>query len=151
MKRVTNHKPIWIFDQAVMSDGFFFMLFLLLIRFTRGSRGVLHVSEHVLKNWKLFRENFNAFCASLVEECEQLCTKHGQTYLSHREGLHTGLSGIQFIRTLKRSDCRKKLVSVATQHSDLWERLLSARGRGCMSAEEVCALGLVCVNWTRFF
>ena len=145
--RIPN--KISIFDQAVMSDGFFFMLFLLLIRFTRGSQGVLHVAQHVLKNWKLFREDFNSFCVSLVEECEQLCAKHGKTYLSHREGLHTGLSGIHFIRTLRRSDCRNKLVSVATESSDVWDRLLLARGRGRMSAEEVCSLGSALANQTR--
>ena len=41
------------------------------------------------------------------------CSYRGQTFSAHREGFHTSLSGIQFLRTLSRKPCRAALLTFA--------------------------------------
>ena len=63
------------------------------------------------------------------------------TFLAHREHLHTAFSGLQFILTLGRAACRKKLCIVAKSVAPIADRLLRARGHGRLSVTEYIKIG----------
>jgi hypothetical protein len=78
---------------------------------------------------------------SSVKHCKQISKLKGRTYLAHREHLHTGLSGLNFILTLIKATCRKKLCGVAEIVAPLIDRLLRARGRVGLTATEFLRIG----------
>ena len=56
------------------------------------------------------------------------CSYRGQTFLAHREGVHTTLSGMNFLRTLSRKPCRAALLTLARACGDHVTRLMHS---GC--------------------
>ena len=83
------------------SAGYLLALLFLLLRCTRGLAGVPVVCDYTLGHWSDFSDDFDVFCKGLAKHYEQVCRKSCAAYLSHREGLHTKLSGIFFLRTLR--------------------------------------------------
>ena len=72
---------------------------------------VLHfVGEYILTEWGCYLAAFEAFRKKLVKEGVAYCKKHGRTALSHIEGFHTGLSGMNFLKTLMKEKHRNHLV-----------------------------------------
>ena len=120
--------------------GFLFMLSWLLLACTRGYDGISFVGNHLLKNWQLFCDDFAAYIANLVTSAKKHCALHGPTSLSHREHFHTGLSGLQFLKTLRRKVNRDRLIRIATWASGIIERLLNGGGRSRLRADEFLAM-----------
>ena len=95
------------------SEGYVISLLNRLCKFTHGKDGVSVVSEYILQNWYLFVHKFDYFCRGLVRHCLVVCKKRGDTYLSHRESLHTSKSGWPLVRTLSQRSARVALQSAA--------------------------------------
>ena len=60
-----------------------------------------------------FAHKFDYFCRGLVRHCLTVCKKRGDTYLSHKEDLHTSKSDWQSVWTLSRLSARVALQSAA--------------------------------------
>ena len=128
-------------SEKAPQPAYLIALCFILARCTRGANGIIYVCRHIAKNWELFASDFPAYCVLLVAYAESVCLEKGKTFLSHVEGLHTGLSGLQFLRTLKGTICRKKLVLAAIKLSLIFERVLRARGRRALTSAEVMEIG----------
>ena len=102
--------------EAMTCVGYQVALFFLLLKFTRGNEGVRVVSEYTLQHWHDFVNHFDVFCSGLLKYCRGVCENRGATYLSHKEGLHTGKSGYRFLDTLSLKSARQTLQSVAQAH-----------------------------------
>ena len=120
--------------------GYLFMLSWLLLACTRGYDGVTFVANHLIKNWQLFCVDFAAYVFDLVTSAKKHCALHGSTSLSHREHFHTGLSGLQFLKTLRRKANRDRLIRIATWASGIIGRLLDGGGRSRLRADEFLAM-----------
>ena len=119
----------------------FALAFLLLTR-TRGTAGVAFVGSHIRKHGRLFRSHFHEFCKSLVRASRLECCKRGQQCLSHREGLHAGLSGKHFLDTLARREHRDALLGIGQKWGDSFEGAFRCGGRvEALEASEVFAMG----------
>ena len=125
----------------MLNGAYLFSLVFLLVRFTRGFEGIPVVCDFTLEKWSVFESDFDGFCKALVSHCEAVCKGTCISQLSHREGFHTIYSGIHFIRTLKRADCRKRIKKVAEIMKPVVSRLLRLRGRTQLTVSEIIALG----------
>ena len=105
-----------------------FVLGWLIMRCVRGTQGVTHIGKFLVANYQEMVDDFPAFCTHLIEHGEELCEKYGKTFLAHREGFHTSLSGIQFLRALSRKPCRAALLTFARACGDHVTRLMHS---GC--------------------
>ena len=105
-----------------------FVLGWLIMRCVRGTQGVTHIGKFLVANYQEMVDDFPAFCTHLIEHGEELCEKYGKSFLAHREGFHTSLSGIQFLRTLSRKPCRAALLTFARACGDHVTRLMHS---GC--------------------
>jgi hypothetical protein len=121
--------------------GYKLSLVFVILRCTRGTVGITIVGQYCVQHWQQFVSSFDDFCIGLVRYCRQVCKQKGKTYLSHREGYHTGLSGMAFISTLGRAVCRKRLQDMALVWSKVVDRLVTARGRSGLKVSEVIELG----------
>ena len=63
------------------------------------------------------------------------CKKHDRTALSHIEGFHTGLSGMNFLKTLMKKH-RNHLVCIATEIGGDIARLIRSKGHARMSMKD---------------
>ena len=127
--------------QFTEHSAYLFMLSFILLRMTRGYRGVVVVSEYILSQWAVFATNFESFCKGLVSHCRSITDRHGQSYLAHNEGLHTGLSGMNFLQTLLTAECRKRIVSLAKKCTTCVTRLLQYRGNTALRVSEITRMG----------
>ena len=130
-----------IADNRPCDDGYTYSLAFLVLRGTRGFRGVPIVGACIIDHWNAFVGDFDDFCDTLVRECRQVCHKHGKTYLSHREGRHTCYSGMYFIETLEWSSCRENLTKLATVWASTVSRLMRLREGDRPSVSELMMLG----------
>ena len=127
---------------VVTTPALQFVLSFLLVFGTRGEEGVAVVCNYILGNWEDFTIDWPKFCRGLVLYCKAACETNGsKTYLSHREGRLAGLSGINFIRTLERSICRKNLVCLANVFEKTVARIFKARGRTQLLPAEIIEFG----------
>ena len=119
-----------------------FALAFLILSCTRGTAGVTFVASHIEKHWNLFRFHFHDFCKGLVRACRSECCKRGQQILSHREGLHAGLSGKHFLDTLARRHNRNALLRISEEWGAVIEGVFCGGGRvKALEASQVFALG----------
>ena len=125
----------------MQEPGFCFCVALLLTRCTRGQDGVPFVIKYITCHWHLFVTSFGTFCNNLVSAAERVCARMGSTHLAHHDGLAAGLSGLQFLRTLREAECRKSILKVARDMGPVFTRLLVGKGRSGLSAEEFLELG----------
>ena len=114
----------------------------LVIRCTRGSDGVHFVGSYIRGHFVEFQRDFHSFCTGLVAACRTACSSQGDQYLSHREGLHAGLSGMHFVETLKYSGVRRALLEVSKE----WGRLLvgtigDGMGRKSLVSKDIIQMG----------
>ena len=87
---------------ASEKPGYLLFLALILARCVRGQYGVPFVIKYIVTNWTKFTREFPAFCKNLVAAAEKYSKDMGRTHLAHRDGLATGFSGLQFLKTLKK-------------------------------------------------
>ena len=119
-----------------------FALAFLLLTCTRGTAGVAFVGSHIRKHWRLFRSHFHEFCKSLVRASRLECCEHGQQFLSHREGLHAGLSGEHFLDTLARREHRDALLGIGQKWGDSIAGVFKCGARvKALEASQVFAMG----------
>ena len=128
-------------DNDLSPAAYLLALVFLLFRCTRGFEGISVVCDFTLKKWTVVESNFDKTCKELVAHCEAVCRRTCKSQLSHREGLHTMYSGIHFLRTLLRADCRKRIKSVAKKIAPVISRLLHLRGRTSLTASEIISIG----------
>ena len=119
-----------------------FALAFLILSCTRGTAGVTFVASHIQKHWNLFRFHFHDFCKGLVRACRSECCKRGQQILSHREGLHAGLSGKHFLDTLARRNNRNALLRISEEWGAVIGGVFGGGGKvKGLEASQVFALG----------
>ena len=94
-------------------SGFYFALSLIIIRCTRGVDGVPWAIEYIVCHWSSFVARFASFCKNMVEAAERVSVQKGKTFLAHKDGLAASLSGLNFVKTLKNTECRDRLKQVA--------------------------------------
>ena len=62
-----------LLSMTTSSSGFYFCLALLIIRCTRGEKGVVFVIKYMSCHWETFTLRFEAFCKALVTAAEKIC------------------------------------------------------------------------------
>ena len=114
-----------------------------LAKFVRGKEGVLFTVGFICAHYEVFVSDFRAFVEILYDEAWELCNNMGDmTYLAHKEGFHTGLSGLQFISALRlRHNC-KRFMGASHQIRDVLFRFWEHGGRAAaLTAFEFIQLG----------
>ena len=120
---------------AALSCGASFVLGWLVLRCVRGKEGVEHMGKFLVANYHLMVSDFHAFCKDLIAHAKQLCVKFGKTFLAHREGFHCSLSGLTFLLTLRRKECRDALLNFARACGDHVTRLIQNGRRSQVGTE----------------
>lgn len=130
-----------------LTPGEKFLLVFLLIRCTRGAEGIPIVCDSILAHQLTFENNFHVFCQQLVSTCRNLNKGRQISYMAHREGLHMQYSGMNFINSLRRLECRQGLLDYATRFGPIFDRLLAFKRETYLTAAEIKEMGTELSNY----
>ena len=127
---------------SIPRDGYYYALTWLLLRTVRGEHGVKVVADCIQEQWRLYMTDFAAWSRSILKRCTHLCAEAGcDAYLSHREGLHAGHSGLHFLRTLAHAVHRAEIEDLACRFSVICSRIVRSGGKTYLRDHEIIDIG----------